>query len=137
MQISLLIAMYQTEWRSNFDIVIAVHSTSVIWSILYHLFPGIRTNSIYRYLSQTISNMFWILAIMNICLLFVAISWGSLVLGIFLIYFTGPAAFVGATFVIMVNSDDSDAILPRQNQYVVYFPISDENIINHTFHRLV
>ena len=51
---------------SLFEIVVFVHSISLIWSVLYHLVPCLRTNFIFRFFAQTASTLILMLFIYTV-----------------------------------------------------------------------
>ena len=51
---------------SLFEIVVFVHSISLIWSVLYHLVPCLRTNFIFHFFAQTASTLILMLFIYTV-----------------------------------------------------------------------
>ena len=85
---------------------VIIHGVAIFCSILYHLFPSLRTGVIFRFISHTISTLFFMLVILNTYGFLMAVD--GLEKAIFfalLIFITGPCAIVSVTLILLLNYD--------------------------------
>ena len=99
-----LVAVYYAIQSSvSADFTYGFHSISLIWSILYHLFPYLRTNAVFKFFAQTISSGMLMLTIINVYMYIIATEWSILVYLGLLVFFTGPAALVAISILMMLE----------------------------------
>ena len=84
----------------NSSYIWIIHSVSMVWSILYHTIPSIRTNSSYKLCVHT---MFYISAILlSVCLLMLVFqisTYGPLVWIGIIVLFIGPSTLVASSLI--------------------------------------
>ena len=50
----------------EFLLVTGVHAFSIIWSVFYHLFPGLQTSTIYKWIAHAASTLIVAVFILNV-----------------------------------------------------------------------
>ena len=99
--------------------LLIIYLIPLIWSILYHLVPGIRSNSIYRFLSHTVSICMVMLAWVNLYYMMTAPEYIPLVHMALFVFFTGPSSFVGITLLLLLNLEN---VCSTEDSKVMYAP---------------
>ena len=108
--------------------VSAAHGFSLIWSILYHLFPALQTSTVYKYIAHAASATVFATFVVNVALLAIATDgWGRLIYLVTLLFFTGPGAFVAITLMILMTYDTAESQIIRPIYYpqIVYVPVNN------------
>ena len=101
-EVGLVIYMLQIP-NANFEFIVGFHSFILIWSIVYHLLPGIRTNFLYSFFAQTFSTLFLIASILNLIVIVMLNDWSVILYLEFFIYFIGPAGLTSFALLLMIN----------------------------------
>ena len=107
--------------------IILIHFVSLMWSLMYHLLPNVRSNSVYRFFAHTASTCIIMLAIVNVYFMLIAKEWGPLIYLAILVFFTGPAALVAITLLLLLNLDSNNTQKVFRDHQIVYIPISAMN----------
>ena len=98
------------------------HIVTLGSSILFHLYPGIRTNSKFRITANTIS-----LLSVGACVVLTVVvinsdgGLDSLLWALFLITFVVPAAFVAVTLLLLLNYDTQEEMNTFVNQQKIQY----------------
>ena len=95
----------QTEISLNIQVIL-IHTTAVLCSILYHMFPALRKKSYFRFLAHTFAIMMLMLIIVNVYSLLSATN-GMVrsILLIVLILITAPGTIVNVPLLLLLNYD--------------------------------
>ena len=79
-EIAAIITTINTDMRIDPALIIMIHSVSLIWSVVYHIFPGVRTSFIFKFLTQTVCTLILMLTIINVAAFMLSESWASIIL---------------------------------------------------------
>ena len=122
--LEVLVVVYLMKTSFEPGLIFLPHTLSMSFSILYHIFPAIRHNTVYRVIAHAFSSL--VLGILVIGVVMLVLSNGGFdALGwiIILVGFIGPSAFVAATLLMMLNYDEmSTREVQPQVQYVLIAP---------------
>ena len=136
-EISVIVFVLRPEIRADSILVIMAHSISLIWSIMYHLLPGVRTNIVYKFLTQTFCTLILMLTIVNIYMFIITTDWANLMYLIILMFYTGPASLNAITLLLLLNFDNPENLRIKKSQQVIYIPVSSTQIVMNNAHKML
>ena len=133
-----IIFVLQSDLKADPIYIIAIHSVSLIWSAIYHIFPGARTSIVYKFLAQTACTIILMLTIINIYMFAISSDWvSSLAYFILLIWFTGPASLNAATLLLLINLDSTANSKSCPIQQVMCIPVSSMQPAMNQVHKML
>ena len=132
-----IVFILNSQIRVDPTIVIFVHSTFLVWSVIYHLLPTLRENAAYRFLSQTSCNIILMLTILNIFGAVVSTDWGFVIFILLLLCYTGPCSLVAITLLLLLNNDTPSKAEEVQSQQMIYIPVSNAQLFVNPVHKML
>ena len=105
---------------TEMTMIIIFHAVTIIPSLLFHLTPELRKNSVYLWIAHGISSIvLGLLVITTIAFILQEEGWGKLGLIIVLILFVAPASITAVTLIIALNYSDTQ---PEKQVFMMYDP---------------
>ena len=136
-EIFAIVDLFASALKTDVTVVSSFYFLSLIWSVIYQMYPSVRTNVIYRFLAHT----FWTLALMfliiNIYAYIFANEWGSILVMMMLVYFSAPAGLVAITLLLLLNYDTPTDSERLHYQQMIYISAPEAQLFANPIHKML